>query len=224
MKLKLALSAITAAALIGGGTYTALAASHSTDTVRAERPTATAAPTATATGTATATAVSSAGDRTELTASEAVAAALKEFPGAAVASVERDDDRAGRWEIDLFATDEVRRELTVDAATGAVRVDRADRDDDRDDRDDDAEDRAALSAAAVDVRRAVAAALASVPGAVESAEIDDDAPGARWEVEVRGEDGREREVHVDARTAKVTADRDDDSDRSDDHDHDRYDD
>ncbi|MEV7421680.1 MULTISPECIES: PepSY domain-containing protein [unclassified Streptomyces] len=219
MKLKLAISAITAAALIGGGTYTALATSHSTDIARAERPTpaptATSAtddpppaatPSTTVTATSTPTATAAPGDREELTASEAVAAALAKFPGA-VSSVERDDDRAGRWEVDLFGTDDVRRELTVDALTGAVRVDRADRDDDGDD---DAEDRAALRAAAVDVRRAAAAALASVPGSVTSAEIDDDTPGAHWEVEVRGKDGREHELNVDARTAKVTADRDDD--------------
>ncbi|WP_162794037.1 PepSY domain-containing protein [Streptomyces paludis] len=212
MKLKLAFSALTATALIGGGAYAALAAPNSPEAAPV-----TATGTSTAVSAATPTAAPTPGDRTELTASEAVAAALKAYPGAAVAAVERDDDRAGRWEIDLLSTDEVRHELTVDTATGAVRVDRADGDDGRDDdRDDDAEDRAALRAASVDVRQAVAAALASVPGAVESAEIDDDGgPGARWEVEVRGEDGRAHELHVDARTAAVTPDRDDD---------DRYDD
>ncbi|RDG37525.1 PepSY domain-containing protein [Streptomyces corynorhini] len=227
MKLKLAISAITAAVLIGGGTYTALAASHgtdstdSTDSARAERSDrAPAADGPAADGpAATPTAATAPGARGELTAGEAVAAALARFPGA-VSSVERDDDRAGRWEVDLFGADDVRRELTVDAADGTVRVDRAGRDDDGDD---DARDRAALRAAAVDVRQAAVAALASVPGTVTSAEIDD-APGARWEVEVRGEDGREHELNVDARTAKVTADHDgdhDDRDAHDDHDGDR---
>ncbi|MFF5564766.1 PepSY domain-containing protein [Streptomyces sp. NPDC012623] len=211
MKLKLAITAITAAALIGGGTYTALAGTpgaDSADTARSQQ---------SSSGRGTTT-TAAAGDRTELTASEAVAAALKEFPGA-VSSVERDDDRAGRWEIDLFGSDRVPRELTVEAAGGAVRVDRAGRDDDGDD----AEDRAALRAATVDVRQAAAAALASVPGSVTSAEIDD-APGTRWEVEVRGEDGREHELNVDARTAEVTPDRDDDHHDRHDDDHDRDDD
>lgn len=157
--------------------------------------------------------------RKGLSASEAAAAALAKYPGA-VASVERDDDRADRWEVDLLGKDNRRRDLRVDPATGTVSVDR---DDDGDDAGD-GDERAALRAATVDVRKAASVALASVPGAVTSIEIDDDLTN-RWEVEVRGKDGRSHELNVNAKTGKVTADRDDDGDdRGDDSGDDGYDD
>ncbi|PVE12251.1 PepSY domain-containing protein [Streptomyces scopuliridis] len=225
MKRNLVIAAITAAALIGGGTYTAVAMGG--DDSRGTTGTATPPAPVAQLGTgsddsgndilddsqddsqdrgkdSTVKRQPAAGSGTGLTASEAAAAALKEYPGA-VASVERDDDGERHWEIDLFGKDSRRHELRVDAATGTVRVDR---DDDGDD--DHRDDRAALRAASVDVHRAMAAALASVPGTVTSAEIDDDHNG-RWEIDVRGEDGRTHELNVHAKTGKVTVDRDDDS-------------
>ncbi|MFJ1744969.1 PepSY domain-containing protein [Streptomyces sp. NPDC088116] len=148
-------------------------------------------------------------NRKGLSASEAAAAALAEYPGA-VASVERDDDRADRWEVDLLGKDNRWRDLRVDAATGSVSVDR---DDDGDDDAGDGDERAALRAATVDAQKAASAALASVPGAVTSIEIDDDLTN-RWEVEVRGTDGRSHELNVNAKTGKVTAGSDDDGDDS----------
>ncbi|WP_326610355.1 PepSY domain-containing protein [Streptomyces scopuliridis] len=240
MKRNLVIAAITAAALIGGGTYTAVAMGG--DDSRGTTGTATPPAPVAQLGTgsddsgndsqddsqdrgkdSTVKRQPAAGSGTGLTASEAAAAALKEYPGA-VASVERGDDGERHWEIDLFGKDSRVHELRVDAATGTVRVDR---DDDGDD--DHRDDRAALRAASVDVHRAMAAALASVPGTVTSAEIDDDHNG-RWEIDVRGEDGRTHELNVHAKTGKVTVDRDDDSrdDHGDDYgrdDHeDRYDD
>lgn len=149
--------------------------------------------------------------RKSLTASEAAAAALAKYPGA-VASVERDDDSADRWEVDLLGKDNRWRDLRVDPATGTVSVDR---DDDGDDSAGDGDERAALRAATVDVRKAASVALASVPGAVTSIEIDDDLTN-RWEVEVKGKDGRSHELNVNAKTGKVTADSDDDSGDGDD--------
>ncbi|MEV4974038.1 PepSY domain-containing protein [Streptomyces scopuliridis] len=265
MKRNLVIAAITAAALIGGGTYTAVAMGG--DDSRAATGTATPPAPVAQLGTgsddsgndilddsqdgsrggsqdgsqvkgkdSTVKRQPAAGGGTGLTASEAAAAALSEYPGA-VASVERDDDDR-RWEIDLFGKDNRWYELRVDAATGTVRVDRDDDGDDDSD-DDHRDDRAALRAASVDVQRATAAALASVPGTVTSAEIDDDHNG-RWEIDVRGEDGRTHELNVHAKTGKVTVDRDDDSrddhgdddsrggrggsDDHHDHDDDRYDD
>ncbi|MFD7220549.1 PepSY domain-containing protein [Streptomyces sp. NPDC059892] len=265
MKRNLVIAAITAAALIGGGTYTAVAmgGDDSRGTTGSATPPAPVAQLGVVSDDsgndilddsqddgrdgardggkddgkddrAPVKRQQAGGSGTGLTASEAAAAALREHPGA-VASVERDDDGGRHWEIDLFGKDNRRHELRVDAATGSVRVDRDD--DGDDDRDDDhGDDRAALRAASVDVRRAVAAALASVPGTVTSAEIDDDHDG-RWEIDVRGEDGRTHELNVHATTGKVTVDRDDDGgdDRGDDdgrdghgdrydHDDDRYDD
>ncbi|MFD5112440.1 PepSY domain-containing protein [Streptomyces sp. NPDC058391] len=224
MKRNLVIAAITAAALIGGGTYTAVAMGDDdrsgTGTATAPLPVSrvTASDDATA-GTGTDdTADDVVATRTGLTASDAAAAALKKYPGA-VASVERDDDgsdRTSRWEVELLGTDNRWHELKVDAVTGAVRTDgRHDDDDDRD-------DRAALRGAKVDARQAAAAALASVPGTVTSVDLDDDHK-SRWEVDVRGKDGRTHELNVHAQTAKTTADRDDDGrghDRDDDRDDD----
>ncbi|RYJ27693.1 Asp-rich hydrophilic protein [Streptomyces sp. L-9-10] len=264
MKRNLVIAAITAAALIGGGTYTAVAmggddSRGATGTATLPAPVAQLGVVSDDSGNdvlddsrddgdggkddgrddgkddrAPVKRQPAGGNGTGLTAGEAAAAALKEHPGA-VASVERDDDGDRHWEIDLFGKDNRWHELRVDAATGAVRVDRDD--DGDDDRDDDhGDDRAALRAASVDVQRAVAAALASAPGTVTSAEIDDDHDG-RWEIDVRGEDGRTHELNVHATTGEVTVDRDDDGrddhgdddgrgghDDRDDHDDDRYDD
>ncbi|WP_150130587.1 PepSY domain-containing protein, partial [Streptomyces sp. 150FB] len=59
----------------------------------------------------------------------------------------------------------------------------------------------------VSAQRAAAAALAATPGSVVEIDLDDDG-AAHWEVEVLGRDNARHELHVDARTAKVTADRD----------------
>ncbi|MER8070208.1 PepSY domain-containing protein [Streptomyces sp. NPDC094034] len=237
MKRNLAIAAITMAALIGGGTYTAVAMgdddSRGTGTATLPTPVAKLGTVSDDSGNdilddsqddgtvngkdaGNGTGKDAGeGDRTPgkrqsatvsgtgLTASEAAAVALKKYPGA-VASVERDDDGDRHWEIDLFGKDNRWHELRVDAANGTVRVDR---DDDGDD--DHGDERAALRAASVDVQRATAAALATVSGAVTSAEIDDDHNG-RWEVDVRGEDGRTHELNVHAKTGKVTVDSDDD--------------
>lgn len=225
MKRNLVIAAITAAALIGGGTYTAVAMGDDdrsgTGAATAPQPVSrvTASDDATA-GTGTDdTADGVVATRTGLTASDAATAALKKYPGT-VASVERDDDgsdRTSRWEVELLGTDNRWHELKVDAVTGAVRTDgRHDDDDDRD-------DRAALRDAKVDAQQAAAAALASVPGTVTSVDLDDDHK-SRWEVDVRGKDGRTHELHVHAQTAKTTADRDDGRDDRDDHDDDGQDD
>ncbi|MEU3185511.1 PepSY domain-containing protein [Streptomyces sp. NPDC006923] len=154
MKRNLVIAAITAAALIGGGTVTAVAIG---DDDRSGTATATASapvpgPTASGDG------PEDSGPRTDgsrdgtddsreravprgtdLTVGEAAAAALKKHPGSVV-SAELDDDAAGRsthWEVEVLGKDNRRHELKVDAVTGAVRADdRDDHADDRDDRDD----------------------------------------------------------------------------------------
>ncbi|MER8001569.1 PepSY domain-containing protein [Streptomyces sp. NPDC095613] len=222
MKRNLVIAAVTSAALIGGGTYTAVSMDRGSAGNGVAAPpvaTLTAAPTQTASATPSDDPSDDSGDDsrdrstpgergTKLTASDAAAAALRQHPGA-VTSVDLDDDDAGngRWEVDLLGKDNRWYELDVNATTGSVRTHSDD--DGGDDSDDD--DRAALRSATVTAREAASAALGSVPGTVTSAELDDDG-GNRWEVDVRGKDGRSHELHVDARTAKVSADRDDDGD------------
>ncbi|MFF2527188.1 PepSY domain-containing protein [Streptomyces liangshanensis] len=225
MKRNLVIAAVTAAALVGGGTYTAVAVGgegrdDDRGTTRSADDRSRTATTADTTTTTTTTATAAGAPDT---ANEAATAALAKYPGA-VASVERDDDRGSVWEVEVLGKDGRWHELRIDAA-GTVRADGRQDDDHRDDdRDDDWEDhreRAALRAAAVDAQEAGAAALASVPGTVTSVDLDDDRTSA-WDVDVRGEDGRTHELTVHTRTGKVTPagtteDRHDRHDRDDDH-------
>ncbi|MEV0037593.1 PepSY domain-containing protein [Streptomyces sp. NPDC050804] len=208
MKRNLVIAAITAAALIGGGTYTAVAMGGDGTAGPAAAPSVPVSQPGSPDVSPSSDVSPSPDDsprpqvsRADLTAGQAVDAALKKIPGRVV-SVERDDDRGGRWEVDLLGDDNRRHELKV-GGDGTVRPD------DRDHDDDDRDDRAALRGATVDARQAADAALAAVPGSVTSVEIDDDRTG-HWEVDVRGADGRTHELNVHARTGKVTPDRDDD--------------
>ncbi|MFE7754840.1 PepSY domain-containing protein [Streptomyces sp. NPDC057418] len=66
---------------------------------------------------------------------------------------------------------------------------------------------------AISLDQAVAAALKAVPGTVTEAELDDDDDDddrALWELDVYGSDRTWHDVKVDARTAKVVSDREDD--------------
>ncbi|KIF76752.1 hypothetical protein QR77_28595, partial [Streptomyces sp. 150FB] len=164
MRRNITIAAVTAAVLIGGGSYTAFAMGdqgedHGHDgRVQAARTAVVtpAAPSASGTRTASGT-PSAAGARTALTAGDAAAAALKKYPGA-VASVERED--GARWEVELLGRDGTWRELKIDAGTGAVRAD------DRDHGDRDSAERKVLQGAGVSAQRAAAAALAATPGSV----------------------------------------------------------
>ncbi|MFJ7324987.1 PepSY domain-containing protein [Streptomyces cyaneofuscatus] len=153
---------------------------------------------------------------------QAVAAALKSVPGTvAQAELDRDDDdHNGRtvWELDVRGSDKKWHDVTVDADNGKVLKTR---DDDNDDRDDHAP-----RSSAVTLNEAAAAALKTAPGSITSIDLDDDddddGKGSRgnvlrWDVDIAGKDGKSHELHVDAKTGKVTVDRDDD-DRDDDRD------
>ncbi|MEU5976144.1 PepSY domain-containing protein [Streptomyces sp. NPDC047315] len=183
MKRKIVIATAVAAALLTGGAYTAVAATD--DPAAAKVP-------------------------AKVSVDEATKAALAEVPGT-VESVDRDDDDNGGWDVEIRGTDGKESEVRVDAESGKVSVtDRDDADDDdrddddRDDRDDDRDD--APKGVKVTSQQAADAALALHPGTVTEIDFDDDG----WEVEVRGKDGGSHEVHVDAKTAKATPDRDDD--------------
>ncbi|MFE2055812.1 PepSY domain-containing protein [Streptomyces sp. NPDC059446] len=204
MKRNIAIAAVTAAVLVGGGIATTAAFADS-DGDRAD-------------GRA-----SSADARTGSTGStkegraavdDAVGAALKAVPGT-VTEAELDDDDGSRtvWELDVYGSDKVWHDVTVDAADGTVLSDReggsASGADDR--------DRHAPRSAAVSLDAAVAAALAQQPGTVTSVDMDDDDDDAgrgplHWDVDVAGKDGKEHELRVDAKSGKVTVDHDNDND------------
>ncbi|MFF3971344.1 PepSY domain-containing protein [Streptomyces rubiginosohelvolus] len=159
---------------------------------------------------------------------QAVAAALKSVPGTVTqAELDRDDDdHDGRavWELDVRGSDKKWHDVTVDADNGKVLKTR---DDDNDDRDDHAP-----RSSAVTLNEAAAAALKTAPGTITSIDLDDDDDDdngsrndvLRWDVDVAGKDGKQHELRVDAKTGKVTVDRDDDGDDRDDRADDRDDD
>lgn len=152
---------------------------------------------------------------------QAVAAALKSVPGTVTqAELDRDDDdHNGRtvWELDVRGSDKKWHDVTVDADNGKVLKSRED--DDNDDRDDHAP-----RSSAVTLNEAAAAALKTAPGTITSIDLDDDDDDdkgskgnvLRWDVDIAGKDGKQHELRVDAKTAKVTVDRDDDRDGDDD--------
>ncbi|MFG3425209.1 PepSY domain-containing protein [Streptomyces californicus] len=152
------------------------------------------------------------------TLDQAVAAALRSVPGTVTeAELDADDDdHDGRavWELDVRGSDKKWHDVTVDATTGKVLKTR--QDDDNDDR-----DRHAPRSSAVTLDEAAAAALKSAPGTVTSIDLDDDDDDdrrgnvLRWDVDVAGKDGKHHELKVDAKTAKVTVDRDDHDDADD---------
>ncbi|MEU3717262.1 PepSY domain-containing protein [Streptomyces californicus] len=150
------------------------------------------------------------------TLDQAVAAALRSVPGTVTEAELDADDHDGRavWELDVRGSDKKWHDVTVDATTGKVLKTR--QDDDSDDR-----DRHAPRSSAVTLDEAAAAALKSAPGTVTSIDLDDDDDDdrrgnvLRWDVDVAGRDGKHHELKVDAKTAKVTVDRDDHDDADD---------
>ncbi|MFD5774911.1 PepSY domain-containing protein [Streptomyces fungicidicus] len=211
MKRNIVIAVVTAAALVGGGTATALAVSGDDDR-----------------GASVARAEARAGDddgrdddrddRNEdrddrddrgddrderavsgdMTAAEALAAALKHTPGTAVAA-ELDD---GAWEVDVLGDDDGWHSVRVDPGSGKVLGASAD------DEDDAREVRAALKGSSVTAGEAARAAAGK--GVVTSVELDDDDRG--WEAETRASGGGERDWRVDLGSGKVTVDQGDSDD------------
>ncbi|MFB7432077.1 PepSY domain-containing protein [Streptomyces microflavus] len=161
------------------------------------------------------------GKATRITLDQAVAAALKSAPGTVTEAGldDDDDDHDGRtvWELDVYGSDKTWHDVTVDATTGKVLKTRED--DDNDDR-----DRNAPRSSAVSLKQAADAALKTAPGSITSIDLDDDDDDdddrrgnvLRWDVDIAGKDGKHHKLHVDAKTGKVTVDRDDDGDDRDD--------
>ncbi|MER6228699.1 PepSY domain-containing protein [Streptomyces sp. NPDC001616] len=199
MKRNIAVATLTTAVLVGGGLVATAAFADSDSGGKDDR---------------TAAADRAAGDTGaagRVGVDGAVAAALKAVPGT-VTEAERDEDDDDRaravWELDVYGSDRVWHDVTVDASSGKVLSDREDDGDDR--------DRHAPRSSAVSLDAAVKAALGAQAGTVTSVDLDDDGDdndrGKRaphWDVDVTGKDGKQHELRVDAKSGKVTVDRDD---------------
>ncbi|MFD8430055.1 MULTISPECIES: PepSY domain-containing protein [Streptomyces] len=238
MKRNIVIAAVTAAALVGGGTATALATTGDDDRGTAPR----ADVSVSDDGGVRDEADDRAGDAArdddgsraasaKVTAADAVAAALADTPGTAVSAElddedDGDDDRDGddgddgddrddrreraAWEVDVLAGDGTWHSVRVDPATGKVLGS------EKDDEDDTAEVRAALKGTSVDAAEAAKAAAGH--GTVTSVELDEDGHYGdgkpAWEVETHTSGKGEQEWRVDPRTGEVTADRSPGSDDS----------
>ncbi|WP_405938893.1 PepSY domain-containing protein [Streptomyces sp. NBC_00726] len=134
-----------------------------------------------------------------VTVGEAVAAGRKAVPGTVTEAELDEEDGRLRWELEVYGADKVWRDVTVDAESGKVLGKRVDRDED--------DSRSAPRTVSVSLEEAAGAALKSVPGVVTSVELEGRHGGAaHWETDVRGKDGGEHELSVDALTGVVTAD------------------
>ncbi|MEU7473116.1 PepSY domain-containing protein [Streptomyces sp. NPDC044984] len=217
MKRNIVIAVVTAAALVGGGTATALAVSGD------DAPTTRAAENRAADddgrdddgrdderGRADTDDQDDDGDDRDgrgassgdVTAADAIAAALKHTPGTAVSA--ELDDRV--WEVDVLGGGDTWHSVRIDPGSGKVLGASEDDEDDAD------EVRAALKGASVTAGEAAKAAAAE--GTVTSVDLDDDDKG--WEAETRASGGDERDWRVDPSSGSVTADRGDDGGDSDD--------
>ncbi|MFI6947601.1 PepSY domain-containing protein [Streptomyces sp. NPDC050422] len=191
MKRKIVIAAVTAAVLVGGGTATAVAFADDHDSRDA-----------------------GSGAAARVSAGDAASSAVRAVPGTVTEAELDDEDGALVWELDVYGSDKVWHDVTVDAGSGKVLGKHTS--DDNDDR-----DRHAPRSAPVTLDAAVAAALRASPGTVTSVELDGHhGEAVRWEVDVRGKDGRAHELNVDAKSAAATVDRSDDGRGSDDGDDD----
>ncbi|WP_369193668.1 PepSY domain-containing protein [Streptomyces djakartensis] len=209
MKRNIVIAAVTAAALIGGGTATALATTGddegparqaantrmSDDDGRDDRD-----------------------DRddaeqvadADVTAAEAIASALKHTSGTAVSAELDDEDDSGKavWQVDVLSGDDTWRTVSVDPSSGKVLGAQ------KDDEDDTAQVRAALKGSSVTAVEAAKAAAGK--GVVTSVDLDDDGKGKAWEAETRERGGAEQDWKIGLDTAKLTADHSDTQDDTDD--------
>ncbi|MFF5495523.1 PepSY domain-containing protein [Streptomyces aquilus] len=208
MKRNIVIAALTATALIGGGTATALAVASDDDGASTRADVRVAADRA---GDDDRDDRGDRDDRDEtavvakggVTAADAVTAALRHTPGTA-ASVDLEDDGAGAWDVEVLKSDGTEFTVTVSPDTGKVVGAHRDSDDDGDDAEDRAEV-AALKGATTDAREAALAAAAK--GTVTEVSLDDDdaGQGVVWKVDTTKGDWK-----VDLTTGRLTADRDED--------------
>lgn len=212
MKRNIVIATLTAAALATGGTVAAFAAG--------DDETATHRQSSSGTGTQLVADRDDADDRADdvnddaedrttvatgdVTAAEAIAAALKSVPGTAVSADLDDEDDNGKvaWDVDVLGGGNTWHSVTIDPATGKVLGSHTEREDDT------AQVRAALKGASVTAAEAAEAAAAK--GAVTSVDLDDDGGSQAWDVETRTSGQADQDWQVDLNSGKVTADRSDD--------------
>ncbi|PBC85111.1 MULTISPECIES: PepSY domain-containing protein [unclassified Streptomyces] len=150
----------------------------------------------------------------KVSAPDAAAAALKAVPGT-VTGLDLDADRPGLvWDADVLGKDGKWHEITLDAGNARVLNQHVDHDEG-----DAAQERAAAENARTDASAAARAAASH--GTVTSVELDDDhGTKAVWEAETVTKDGKEHKLLIDTQSGNATAapahDSDDDNDNDND--------
>ncbi|WP_405648595.1 PepSY domain-containing protein [Streptomyces sp. NBC_00019] len=140
----------------------------------------------------------------DVSAAEAIAAALKSVPGTAVSADLDDEDDTGKvvWDVDVLGDGTTWHSITIDPATGKVLGSHTEQEDDT------AQVRAALKGTSVTAAEAAKAAAAK--GTVTSVDLDEDGASQAWDVETRTSGKADQDWQVDLNNGKVTADRSDD--------------
>ncbi|MFB7709755.1 PepSY domain-containing protein [Streptomyces sp. NPDC056105] len=194
MKRNIVIATIAAVALIGGGTATAVAVSGGDDDT-------------TSAGTSTASrGTGHDDDRAEhatqlktakVTASDAIATALKSVPGTAVSAELDDANNRVVWEVEVL-NGTTWHDVLVDPATGKVTGSHTSRHDDT----------ARVTAVLKDARTTAqdAARAAAVKGTVTEIDLDGDGTAHAWEAETTAANGTDADWRVDLRTGAVTPD------------------
>ncbi|MDQ0598863.1 putative membrane protein YkoI [Streptomyces canus] len=208
MKRNIVIATLTAAALVTGGTVAAFAAGD--DDTTAQRQASAGAQVIADRDDVNDRDDDANDDRTataggDVTAAEAIAAALKHTPGTAVsADVDDDGADAGTWDVDVVKGDGAEYSVKVAPDSGEVLGAHRDTDDGND-----SEDRAELAAlkgAEFDAREIAKAAAAK--GTVTEVGVDDDNGTVAWSVEtVKNNVTSEWKGALD--TGKLTQDQDD---------------
>ncbi|MFH8464826.1 PepSY domain-containing protein [Streptomyces sp. NPDC017991] len=154
----------------------------------------------------------------KVTAADAIAAALKNVQGTAVSADLDDEGSSLVWNVDVLSSGGAWHSVRIDPGTGKVLGSHAE----QEDADDTAEARAALKGSSVTAEEAAKAAAAK--GTVTSVDLDDDGRTSGWDVDTTASNGTEKEWKVDLKSAAVTADTSSDDNSSDHDDNDSDDD
>ncbi|WP_327745301.1 PepSY domain-containing protein [Streptomyces europaeiscabiei] len=144
----------------------------------------------------------------QVTAADAIRTALKHKAGTAV-SADLDDEGTNLvWDVDVLTGGGKWFSVQVDPGTGKVLGSHADRDDDGDDAAETEQIRTALKGSSVTAAEAAQAAAAK--GTVTSVDIDEESTDRAWEVDTTAADGTGSDWRVALDSGKLTADRSND--------------
>ncbi|MFJ2263352.1 PepSY domain-containing protein [Streptomyces sp. NPDC087844] len=144
----------------------------------------------------------------QVNAADAIKAALKNTDGTAVSADLDDEGTKHVWDVDILTNGGTWHSVQVDPATGKVVGSHVDRDDDGDDAAETAQIRAALKGSSVTAAEAAKAGAAK--GTVTSVDLDEESTDKAWEVDTTAANGTGSDWRVDPDSGKITADRSND--------------